>query len=106
MSPFPDLSLASCLLLLPVSSLLLQCLSSCVLGPMPGGVDLLEASSVSLAFAFLHTLPLWREQECPSFSPAQKNARVPGQLLSSRIQIGGGGKFWKVWDRCPELLCG
>lgn len=106
MSGFPGLSLASRLLPLPVSPLLLQRLSSCVLGPRPGGVDLLEASSVSLAFASLHTLPLWREQECPSFSPGQKNTGVPGHLLSRRIQRDGNGKFWKVWDRGAGLLCG
>lgn len=61
---------------LPVSSLLLQHHPPCVLGPMPGGVDLLEASMVPV-FAPLHTLPLQRKQKCPSFTPGYKNKGVP-----------------------------
>lgn len=53
-------------------SLCLSCRSSCVLGPRPEGVALLEASSVSPVFSPLHTLPLWGDLECPSLSPGQR----------------------------------
>lgn len=79
--------MASCPLLLPASCLLLRHPSSCVLGSMPEGVDLLEAS----VLAPLHTLPPRGDLECP-LSSGQKHKGVKGssrELLLRGLQRDG-----------------
>lgn len=98
------MSLASCPSPLPVSSLLLRYRSSCVLGAMPEGVDLLSGSLLRC----LPSLPLYTPCPCGGIwdivsALARGIKGFPRELLSRRIQRDGGVKAGD--ERSGSLLC-